>query len=173
MKIPRAGVVVGLIMAAAWGGANAEPPAPVAEQAGDGGLAGGGGGQTPPGLENTCWRLTGLHGRAVAAGPRGEPHLVLRPERHQVSGSGGCNRLFGGYRIEAEGRIGFPALVTTRMSCPEGMDTEREFLEALAAVATWTITGTITGSELQLFDATGEPVARFAASPAGCGRGDK
>ena len=113
----------------------------------------------PVGLENTQWKLTRLGGRAVVVGEgQGEPHLVRRPERQEANGSGGCNRLFGGYRLEG-GRISFSGIATTRMSCPAGMEIEREFLRALAEAERWKISG----SELDLFDRGGEPVAHFAA----------
>jgi heat shock protein HslJ len=86
----------------------------------------------PVGLENAHWKLTRLGGRAMVVGEgQGEPHLVLRTERQEANGSGGCNRLFGGYRLEG-GRISFSGIATTRMSCPAGMEIEREFLRALA-----------------------------------------
>ncbi|MGH8570036.1 MAG: META domain-containing protein, partial [Gammaproteobacteria bacterium] len=81
------------------------------------------------------------------------------------NGSGGCNRLFGGYRLEG-GRISFSGIATTRMSCPAGMEIEGEFLRVLAEAETWKISG----PELDLFDGGGEPVARFAAPPPGCVR---
>jgi len=120
----------------------------------------------PVELENTHWKLTRLGGRAVVVGEgQGEAHLVLRPERHQANGSGGCNRLFGGYRLEG-GRISFSGIATTRMSCPAGMEIEGAFLHALAEIETWKISG----SALDLFDATGATVARFEAPSPECVR---
>ncbi len=120
----------------------------------------------PVELENTHWKLTRLSGRAVSVREgQGEPHLVLRPERHLANGSGGCNRLFGGYRLEG-GRISFSGIATTRMSCPAGMEIEGEFLRALAEAETWKISG----PDLDLFDGIGEPVARFTAPSPECVR---
>ncbi len=164
MVLLRAAAALGLIMATgtgACGDGDVPLPASAPESSRTAGSAASGGdrGATPE-IENTHWRLTELYGRSVPAGGRqGEPHLVLRPDRRQASGSGGCNRLFGGYRIEAGGRLRFSALATTRMACPEGMETEREFLKALVEVRTWAITG----SDLDLYDATGKPLARFTA----------
>lgn len=45
------------------------------------------------------------------------------------------------------------------MACIEGMDTEREFLKSLLEVAKWKIKG----QRLELSDANGKAVARFAA----------
>jgi len=151
---------------AAHGGGTALPPAQSAERSS---VAGPGknccGRVEPVELENTHWKLTRLGGRAVVVEGQGEPQLVLRPERHQANGSGGCNRLFGGYRLEG-GRISFSGIATTRMSCPAGMEIEGEFLRALAEAETWKISG----PELDLFDGGGEPVARFAAPLPECVR---
>lgn len=118
-----------------------------------------GGHTSPAEIENTYWKLIRLGEQAVRVGEReGEPHLVLRSEKHQASGSGGCNRLFGGYRIEG-GRIRFSGVATTRMFCSDGMDTEREFLKALEAVETWTISR----DQLDFLGESGELLARFEA----------
>ena len=156
-----------MIGTAAHGGGTAQPPGPSAERSSVAGPGKNGCSRVDPvGLENTHWKLTRAGGRAVVVGEgQGESHLVLRPERHQVNGSGGCNRLFGGYRLEG-GRISFLGIATTRMSCPAGMEIEGEFLRALAEAETWNISG----PELDLFDGGGEPVARFAAPSPECVR---
>ncbi len=166
VSLPAALGLIVMVGTAAHGDGGALPPAHSAERSSAAGPPENSCGRMNTGeLENTCWKLTRLGGRAVVEGEgRGEPHLVLRPERHQANGSGGCNRLFGGYRIDEGGRIGFSAVATTRMSCPEGMETEREFLRALAEVETWKITG----PELEFYGGTGEPLATFAASPPEC-----
>ncbi|MDQ3774197.1 MAG: META domain-containing protein [Pseudomonadota bacterium] len=160
------GLIV-MVGTAAQGDGTALPPAHLTERSG---VAGPGknccGRVDPVELENTHWKLTRLGGRAVVVGEgQGEPHLVLRPEKDQANGSGGCNRLFGGYRLEG-GRISFSGIATTRMSCPAGMEIEGEFLRALAEAETWKISG----PELDLFDAGGEPVARLAAPSPECVR---
>ncbi|MGH8563671.1 MAG: META domain-containing protein [Gammaproteobacteria bacterium] len=153
----QVGVIV--MMGTAAHGDGTLPPAHSAERSSVAGVQ-------PVELENTHWKLTRLSGRAIKVGEgQGEPHLILRPERQEVTGSGGCNRLFGGYRLEGE-RIRFSGIATTRMSCPAGMEIEREFLRALAEAETWKISR----PELDLFDTLGEPVARFAARPPECVR---
>jgi len=160
------GLLVMLVMVgtAAHADGTALPPAHLAERSSVAGPGKNGCARVDPvALENTYWKLTRLGGRAVVVGEgQGEPHLVLRPERQQATGSGGCNRLFGGYRLEA-GRIRFSGIATTRMSCPAGMEIEGEFLRALAEAETWKISG----PQLDLFDGGGEPVARFSASEIG------
>lgn len=160
------GLIV-MVGTAAHGDGTALPPAHLAERSSVAGPGKNGCARVDPvELENTHWKLTRLDGRAVVVGEgQGEPHLVLRPERQEATGLGGCNRLFGGYRLEG-GRIRFSGIATTRMSCPAGMEIEGEFLRALAEAETWKISG----PELDLFDGGGEPVARFAAPPPECVR---
>lgn len=47
-------------------------------------------------LENTHWKLTHL-GEAPVSQSQREPNLVLNPDTHRVTGSGGCNSLSGSY----------------------------------------------------------------------------
>jgi putative lipoprotein len=109
-------------------------------------------------LENTDWKLTHLGEAAVTVtSEQREPHFVLNPESGRVSGSGGCNNLIGSYELH-DNELTFRQMATTMMACPEGMDTEKAFLKALAEVKTWKITG----KQLELFDAGGNMVARFA-----------
>ncbi len=74
-------------------------------------------------LENTYWRLTRLEEDSVIPvdGQR-EPHLILRSQEHRASGSDGCNRFFGGYRLDAN-RLVFDTLASTKMAYAAGMDT--------------------------------------------------
>jgi len=46
------------------------------------------------------------------------------------------------------------------MACPQGMEQERAFLDALATVATWRIEG----QRLDMLDQRGDVVARFVAA---------
>ena len=110
-------------------------------------------------LENTYWKLVTLRGKAVEAPDRQrEPHLILQPAQTRVAGSGGCNRLAGGYTLAGE-RITFGRVAGTMMACPQGMEQERLFLEALSMVARWRIEG----QRLELVDARGEVLLRFEA----------
>lgn len=78
----------------------------------------------------------------------------------RIGGSGGCNRVIGGYKLEGE-RLAFGQLAMTRMACREDMDTEVAFVAALEEVRTWRIVG----QHLELFDDAGQLVARFEARP--------
>jgi copper homeostasis protein (lipoprotein) len=110
-------------------------------------------------LENTYWKLTRLGNAVVMVGEKQrEPHFVLNSETRRVGGSGGCNRLVGSYVLNGD-KLTFGQMAGTMMACPEGMDTEKAFLEALRQVNTWKIVG----QHLELFDAAGNLMARFEA----------
>ena len=108
-------------------------------------------------LENSYWKLTRLRDQPVIVAPRQrEPHMILRAQDQQLSGSGGCNLLAGSYRVEGE-RLTFGPAASTMMACPEGMATEQAFFEALGQVKSFKIVG----EHLELFDADGVLLARF------------
>jgi heat shock protein HslJ len=110
-------------------------------------------------LENTYWKLTTLRGQPVVAPDRQrEPHLILQPAQHRVSGSGGCNRLSGGYTLAGD-RLTFGRTAGTMMACVDSMELERGFLDMLAVVARWRIDG----QRLELIDSRGDVLARFEA----------
>ena len=64
----------------------------------------------------------------------------------------------GGFELEGD-TIEFSQMASTMMACVEGADTERAFIEALGTARSWRIIG----QHLDLFDGSGELVARFEA----------
>lgn len=110
-------------------------------------------------LENTYWKLTRVGDiTAETADNQREAHFVLHAEENRVAGSTGCNRLAGSYQLENDA-LSFGPLVTTRMACLEGGETEQAFLGALEAAATWQVEG----QALTLRDKSGAAVAQFEA----------
>ncbi len=110
-------------------------------------------------LENTYWKLVALRGQPVVVPDRArEPHLILQAAQHRVAGSGGCNRVAGGYTLAGD-RITFGRIAGTMMACAAGMEQERAFLDTLALVARWRIDG----QRLELVDERADVVARFEA----------
>ncbi|HLO96160.1 MAG TPA: META domain-containing protein [Burkholderiaceae bacterium] len=110
------------------------PPRPPASAASGAQLA------SRMGLLGTRWRVKELLGaplRASAGGARA-PHLIFDPQHLRLSGSGGCNRLMGSFTLEGQ-RILFKRVVTTMMSCPQGMAQERDLIETLGEVQRWHI----------------------------------
>jgi copper homeostasis protein (lipoprotein) len=112
-------------------------------------------------LENTRWNLIRLGTEDVQTieDAQREPHLILQPDQRRVAGSGGCNRLTGSYTLEGE-RLTFGQTAGTMMACPNGMEQEKAFHEALARVARWRIVG----DRLELFDSAGNVAALFEAA---------
>ncbi len=77
-----------------------------------------------------------------------------------VSGSGGCNRIFGQAKIGAD-KIAFGAMGATQMACPPAvMNQERKFLDALAAARGWRVDEA--RRKFVLLDADGKPLVVFA-----------
>lgn len=109
-------------------------------------------------LENTRWKLTRLGQKSLMDSPQQEPYLVLDRANQHVSGSGGCNRITGSYKLKGN-ELTFSRMVATMMACMQGMDTEKKFLKALGDVTSWKITG----HTLQVFDDNQNPVAEFKA----------
>ncbi len=105
-------------------------------------------------IENIEWQLTRLGTTpAVIANPQNAPRLTLQSADGRATGSGGCNRLMGSYTLEGS-KLKFGQMAGTMMACPQGMEQERAFHEALAKVAGWRLNGAV----LELLDATGQPV---------------
>ncbi len=90
------------------------------------------------GLLGVRWRIQELLGTPLgpAAGGARAPHLQLDAQHLRLSGSGGCNRLMGSFSLDGQ-RILFKRVVTTMMSCPQGMDQERRLIETLGEVQRW------------------------------------
>src|SRR6185503_1942759 len=110
-------------------------------------------------LQNTYWKLTALNGKPVfVAEQQHEPSLVLHSENSRIAGSGGCNRLMGSYEVRGH-EVRFGQLAGTMMACPDGMDTEKEFLDTLPHMTRWRIVG----EHLEFYDASGTVLGRFEA----------
>jgi heat shock protein HslJ len=109
-------------------------------------------------IEKTEWKLIWLGKTKIEAGtPQQMPYIQLDPESHRVSGSGGCNRLMGGYELTGD-HLRFTQMAMTRMACIHGGDTESAFVTALDQVTTWKNSG----GKLLLMDADQHVVAKFS-----------
>jgi uncharacterized lipoprotein YbaY/heat shock protein HslJ len=109
-------------------------------------------------LQDTYWKLIELGGEAVAT-PEGmrEAHVILASDGSRAHGHAGCNNFFGTFQVR-EDELTFSALGSTMMACPEGMDTEQAFLQALGK----TNRHEISGQFLTLY-ADDQPLARLEA----------
>ena len=113
-----------------------------------------------PDLRSTRWQLVALGDKAVAvADTQRAAHIILQADSKQLTGSGGCNRMFGGYELNGDA-VRFSDVASTKMACPSGMDIETAFLAALGKVAKWRVVG----RQLELSDSTGMVLARFEAT---------
>ena len=113
-----------------------------------------------PGIRDTRWNLVALGDKPVTPADTSRPaHIILSPDSKQVSGSGGCNRMFGVYELTGA-NLRFSGVGSTKMACKGGMDTETQFLGSLLHVRTWKIAA----QQLELSDSTGAVLARFEAA---------
>lgn len=111
-------------------------------------------------LTDTYWKLIDVQGRPVTVtdGAR-EPNIVLHGQDGRVAGSGGVNRLMGGYTVAGDS-LTFSQIATTMMAgSPEAMGQEQAILAALQAVRGYRIAG----DTMTLLDEAGAPVVTAVA----------
>ncbi len=109
------------------------------------------------GLENTRWRPIRVGGiTVVVRDAQREPWIMFDPKSRRATGSGGCNRISGGYDAgETALRIG--PIASTRMACPGTERVEAAFIHALEKTARYRVSGRM----LELLDASGASLARL------------
>jgi len=92
-------------------------------------------------LTGSYWKVIEIGGSAVLT-PEGmkEAHIILASADSRAHGNAGCNNFFGQFQSEGDA-LSFSAVGSTMMHCPQGMDTERAFLEALGSTTHYTISG--------------------------------
>jgi len=105
------------------------------------------------------WRIVSLRGAPVGpvANER-EPHLILRGETGGYIATAGCDRLKGAYRISGP-EIAFDPPGSAGPCPAELRQREATLLDVLAAARGWKIQG----QALELFDASGTPIALLEA----------
>lgn len=112
-------------------------------------------------LAGRRWLLAELPGaKSGADGPPAQRPELLFGAEGRLSGNGGCNRLQGGYQMEADGRLKLGRMVSTMRACVGGMAQEQQLLQALGQVARYESGG----RELRLLDAEGKLLVRFEAA---------
>lgn len=110
-------------------------------------------------LRNTYWKLVRLGESPVETAERQrEAHLIFSAAELRVSGSGGCNRIAGGFELD-RGKLRLSRMASTMMACPSGMEQERRFLDSLEKAERYRIHG----NNLELLDAAGAVIADFEA----------
>ena len=105
------------------------------------------------------WRIVSLRGTAVSpvANER-EPHLILRGEAGGYIATAGCDRRKGTYRVSGP-EIAFDPPGSASPCPAELQQREATLLDVLAAARGWRIQGQV----LELFDASGKPIAVLEA----------
>lgn len=92
-------------------------------------LSGCGGTPLPPAtLEGTQWQIVSINGRNVPSTTGG---YQLSFTADQISGSAGCNRFNGSYRVSTDGFQAGPLAMTRRLCPGEAMTHERAVAEIL------------------------------------------
>jgi heat shock protein HslJ len=105
-------------------------------------------------LTDLTWLAEDIKGAATIDAARS---TVAIAADGKVSGSGGCNLMFGRAKINGPS-LTFEPLATTRKACaPAVMDQERKFLAALATTRTYRLDGTL----LRFYDESGAELVRF------------
>jgi len=111
-------------------------------------------------LTNTYWKILEVAGQPVLEAQQfREPQLVLNDQDGRFAGSGGVNRLMGGYIVDGRG-LTFSQVASTMMAGPpEAMQQEQAIVAALGAVRGFSIVG----DQLSLVDDSGQSVLRAVA----------
>lgn len=108
-------------------------------------------------LTNTYWKLVELNGGAVVPGEDRELQMTLRGD-DQVGGYAGCNQFTGSVTVTGDG-LSFGPIASTRRMCPDVMQQEDAFLQALESAHRFSISG----EDLAIENANGEVTMRFVA----------
>jgi copper homeostasis protein (lipoprotein) len=123
------------------------------------------GGAVLTGLEDSRWVPTRIGDNPVVM-PEGqrEPWIELDSRSKQATGSGGCNRMSGGYEA-GEGTLSFGNLISTQMACP-ALEIETAFFRALERTRRYVVIHSHGDrverpAALELMDAAGNVLARL------------
>ena len=107
-------------------------------------------------LDGTAWVLTAADGKPVLGGVA----VTLQFSAGRVSGSDGCNRYAGTYRVAADELHVAPDLATTRMACPGIVDEQaRAYIAALTSAQRYRVQG----ERLELLSPDGKVLATLVA----------
>ena len=109
-------------------------------------------------LQDKTWVLTYIGSKEFNNSPTAHnaPSIRFDSASARMSGADGCNRLMGGYNINAD-KISLNEIATTRMMCVNTQQLAKDYKSALNKVAAFQVYGTT----LRLLDAQGNPVLQF------------
>lgn len=114
---------------------------------------------------NGEWNIIEVNGSKIAAGEsRTLPTIVFDTATGRLSGNSGCNRMMGGFNVNAKaGSLELTGIGGTKMMCPD-MTTERNVLSALAQVKGYKKAGK---DKMYLCNASNRPVMVLEKKEAG------
>ena len=104
-------------------------------------------------LAGSEWRPSFMSAAELPAGVKIE--VEFQPDG-RITGSGGCNRFFGGYSVSGN-HIKIGLLASTKKGCPGLIKLEAMFFATLQAASSFEQTDTT----LVLYDAAGTKLAQF------------
>ncbi|WP_225782139.1 META domain-containing protein [Xenophilus sp. Marseille-Q4582] len=114
-------------------------------------------------IEGPLWRLVQVGDIRPVPGPDAsrDPHVQFDLQG-RVTGSGGCNRLSGGF-TRSGAQLRLSQLGATRMACADATRTATEtaFFQALQTTASYRLAGP---GQLALLDAGGRTLARLESA---------
>lgn len=109
-------------------------------------------------IENTKWIITKLDGSTIKNEKNTqEIFFLLDSKTNRITGNSGCNTFMGTYTLEANNRISFTQMASTRMMCPDSKINESEILSIFETADNFTITN----GKLSLNKAKRAPLAEF------------
>ncbi len=94
-----------------------------------------------PEIENTHWTLVEFDGKPVPESIVGKVYIELNSKENRFSGSNGCNRIMGEYKITNGTQVSFSKVASTRMACSNKDWNEFEFNKVLETANNFTISG--------------------------------
>ncbi len=107
-------------------------------------------------LEEVSWNLIEIDGKTVYPVAGKTLFIQFDKANHRVAAFAGCNSIGGSYTHD--GKDLHVTLISTRMACPDNMNTESAFIKAMEAVNEFYIRD----NELELKNGS-TTVARFLA----------
>ena len=107
-------------------------------------------------LVGVTWQMVAVHTDQGTVTPAGAPPRIpsieftgesapdgLRPAAHRLTGSGGCNAVFGAYQATGSGALTVSDLAWTEMGCEpfDVMEVEQTFLQAVGRARSYQVQG--------------------------------
>lgn len=88
---------------------------------------------------HTVWKVTQIQGHLLTANELNhQPSLTFDIENKRVSGSDGCNRIFGSYQLQGN-VLHLSPLASTKMMCLDSIQMNDQFHLALAQVESFSV----------------------------------